>query len=104
LIDLINAFAPLNNFKVHLDNKKLEGFLKPFVENDGFCIRDCSECTYCDEFVKKSMNLEEAETVCGHAQKFYREYDNYQELITNINPKKVSIQTTCVGDDGDFDF
>lgn len=42
-------------FDLHIDNKKLDGFLKYFVH--GNCIRDCNECDYCDKFAKIAINL-----------------------------------------------
>jgi collagenase-like PrtC family protease len=104
LIDLINAFAPLNHFKVHIDNKKLDGFLKPWVFQDNFCIRDCTECTYCDDFALKCVTLDEAKEISDHAVKFYKEYDHYKNLIQKINPKKVSIETDAAEKFESFEF
>ncbi len=40
-MELLDSFSPTNNFKIHMDNKKLDGFIKPFVEKDNFCKNDC---------------------------------------------------------------
>ncbi len=42
---------------VYIDNRKLDGFLNPFMFKDNFCKNMCHECGYCDEYVKKAMDL-----------------------------------------------
>lgn len=103
LVDLINMFASLNSFKLHVDNKKLQGFIKPFVEKDHFCIRDCTECDYCDAFAKKCVDLTEAEEISKAATKFYEEYDHFGRLLEKIKVEKKS-QAKKVYKDTDEDF
>jgi collagenase-like PrtC family protease len=105
LVDLINMFAPLNSFKLHIDNKKLEGFLKPFVEKDHFCVRDCTECDYCDAFAKKCVDPKEAEEISAAATRFYEEYDQYGRLLDSVQAKKkVAAGNVYQDDDEDFDL
>jgi collagenase-like PrtC family protease len=104
LIDLINAFAPLNHFKVHVQNKKLEGFIKPFFEKEHFCIRDCTECDYCDRFAENCVDLREAGEVCDLAQKFYQEFDHFKDVIHHQIPQKTKIKETELEQNGDFEF
>jgi hypothetical protein len=104
LIDLINLFAPMNSFNVVVDNKKLEGFIKPFVKRENFCTRDCSQCSYCDTFVEKCIDLKEAEEISELARRFYREYDEYEGMVNHIKPKKVSLLTHTMKEEGDFEF
>jgi collagenase-like PrtC family protease len=109
LIDLVNCFAPLNSFKVEVDNKKLEGFLKPFYEKDYFCIRDCTDCDYCDVFARKCIKEKEAEEICELAKKFYEEYSGFNQLVNSVrvntdteNPRKV--ENKHHDDESEFEF
>lgn len=42
---------------VYIDNKKLDGFIRPFVDHEGFCKNMCDSCGYCDSFVDKAMDV-----------------------------------------------
>lgn len=42
---------------VYIDNKKLDGFLNPFIQKDYFCKNMCHECGYCNEYAKKAIDL-----------------------------------------------
>lgn len=46
---------------VYIDNKKLNDFIRPFVENEDFCKDKCDKCGYCDEFVDRAVNLSNTE-------------------------------------------
>ena len=85
LMDLLTMFAQTTSFKVHIDNKKLEGFLKPFVEKDHFCRRDCSSCGYCSGFAAKCMNPEETRELMDLAAGYLLEYDRYRMLLDSVN-------------------
>ena len=104
LVDLINLFAPMNAFKASIDNKKLEGFIKPFVENDNFCIRDCPACNYCEAFAKKYLQSPELEEVNRLARQFYQQYDKYNQMIKQIEIEDTSFLQDKLEDEGDFDF
>ena len=39
----------------YLDNKALEGFLKPFFDDHEFCTGDCDACGHCAFFAAASM-------------------------------------------------
>ncbi|WP_054742448.1 U32 family peptidase [Cellulosilyticum ruminicola] len=86
VFDLINMFHDINKFKIYLDNKKLEGFIKPFVEKDDFCAHDCEKCKYCDNFSEKVIDYKKAEEVIQYAKDFYNEFDKFTvELRKDIN-------------------
>ncbi|MGD2087801.1 MAG: U32 family peptidase [Candidatus Aminicenantes bacterium] len=104
LVELINLFAPMNTFKVFVDNKKLEGFIKPFVEKDNFCTRDCPACNYCETFAKKCINIREAEEINRAAKQFYQQYDRYNNMIKEINAQETSLLQDKLECDGDFGF
>jgi collagenase-like PrtC family protease len=104
LIELINLFAPMNTFKVSVDNKKLAGFIKPFVEKDNFCARDCPSCGYCDRFAGKNLDTEEAREVSRKAHQFYRQYDRYNKMLRSLKPRQPAFLENKMQDSGDFDF
>ncbi|MCB2354689.1 U32 family peptidase [Clostridium estertheticum] len=84
LMELLDMFLPTNNFKVNLENKKLDGFIKRFYENEGFCKHDCTTCNYCDSYVKNCMDIEKTQEVIEMSNKFYKEYDQYRKLLSTV--------------------
>jgi hypothetical protein len=103
MFDLINMFYSINHFKIRLDNKKLEGFIKPFYEVPGFCKRDCERCHYCDKFAKKIIDYPEAENMIKTADDFYQEFDKYNKMMETSN-KKEKEETTEESIDVDFNL
>lgn len=56
LLDMKQLKEFYNNFGISIDNKKLDGFLKYFVENrcsDSYC----EECRYCDRWSEKAVEV-----------------------------------------------
>lgn len=96
LMDLLDLFAPTNSFNVHLDNKSLDGFIKPFLENPQFCKESCGTCSYCDNFVKKALDYAKSRKVFDVAQDFYSQYDQYTNMLqkNSISPEKEEKNTT----------
>lgn len=85
IIDLLELFNPINTFRINLDNKKLDGYIKPFYEKRDFCKRNCLACGYCDSFIKKCTNYEEAEKINSIARKFYSECDEYLNMVESVH-------------------
>lgn len=85
LLDIINMFRPINSFNIRLDNKKLEGFIKPFYENENFCRRDCEACNYCDKYAKNIIDFKKAKEIIQLAGKFYNEYDKFMGMLKSFN-------------------
>lgn len=81
LMDLAYLFHSQNSFRIDFQNKKLDGFLKPFVKIDGFCKRDCETCGYCDKFAQKIIDYEKAAEIVRSAGNFYSEFDKFNQLI-----------------------
>jgi collagenase-like PrtC family protease len=117
LIDLLTMFAKLTSFSVYVDNKKLDGFIKPFFEIENFCKNNCSQCRYCESFAKKCIDYDQAKEVVELAKKFYNDYDQYKKLLNTEKPGNEAIeQDECKPakellllkdmkqDRGDFDF
>lgn len=99
LMDLINMFYSINNFKVYLDNKKLEGFIKPFYENKKFCVKDCYSCNYCSNFAKKVIDYREAQESIDLAHRFYSEYDEFTRAINKNRTQEIKSEVNI-----DFDL
>lgn len=87
LIDLLELFGSPYAFKINLDNKKLEGYIKPFYEVPGFCKRDCDKCGYCELFAKRNIDYENAKEINNMAKEFYSKYDEYMDMIKPISNK-----------------
>jgi len=113
LMDLLVMFAKLNSFKVYIDNKKLDGFIQPYFENDNFCKKDCTECKYCETFSEKCITHDKAEEIIKMAKKFYVSYDQYNKLISEADNRKfvenksnnfVEDNNELSNDQGDFNF
>lgn len=119
LMDLLTMFANLTSFKVYVDNKKLEGFIKPFVEKENFCKNMCNKCRYCESYARKCIDYKKAEETITMAREFYNQYDQYQNLLQQVNPgqdgvkvndnasedkKKFLLLNSKQHDSGDFDF
>lgn len=84
LLDILNMFAPLNHFNVFLDNKKLEGYLKPFYEKKHFCQHDCGNCRYCDSFAPRCIDFRGAEEIIDAARTFYDDYDQFKRMLQDL--------------------
>lgn len=85
LMDLIYMFQPQNSFKIPIDNKKLDDFIKPFLTKDDFCKRDCTACQYCDRYAKKIIDYNEAQRIIDLARDFYAEYDGFNKMLKTVN-------------------
>lgn len=85
VMDLIYLFYEMNSFKVNLNNKKLEGFIKPFFEKKIICKNDCERCKYCDGFATKVIDMDSANEMKINAEKFYLEFDQYNGLLNSAN-------------------
>lgn len=96
LMDLLDMFSPTNRFKVFVDNKKLDAFVKPFAEGLHHCNRDCMKCNYCDTFAKKSIDMDKADEITSLANSFYNEYDlyknNLKEVLSSQEEKSIPLE------------
>ena len=87
LLELLDLFAPTTHFKTRIANKKMTDFIKPFVEKEDFCARDCPACRYCDRFAEKCIDHKEAGTVSSMANTFYNQYDSFKTLLDAVKNK-----------------
>jgi collagenase-like PrtC family protease len=100
-MDLQYLFHSQNSFRIDFDNKKLEGFIKPFVEIDGFCKRDCEECGYCETFAQRIIDYKKAAEVIRSAEYFYAEFDAFNQMIKEANQRE-AIEKPSLDDDFDL--
>lgn len=111
LMDLLTMFSTMNNFKIYIDNKQLQGFIKPFYEVEHFCQNNCLHCNHCKTFARRCIDFEKAREIIGMAEKFYNDFDRYKQLINDLprnitrenEPKLLEVNGTQL-DGGDFDF
>ncbi|MEF2965788.1 U32 family peptidase [Paenibacillus sp. M1] len=105
LIDLLELFNSPYNFKFNLDNKKLDGFIKPFKEVDNFCKRNCYSCGYCERFAQKNLDYDEAVQINKLATEFYENCDEFKNLINVEYVKDENDEDKLVSVEGNkFDF
>jgi collagenase-like PrtC family protease len=87
-MDLQYLFHSQNSFRIDFDNKKLDGFIKPYVEIDGFCKRDCEKCGYCEKFARKIIDYEKAAEVIRSAEHFYTEFDAFNQMMEEVKQRE----------------
>jgi Peptidase family U32 len=103
LHDLITIFAPYTSFQSYMDNKKLDGFVKTFVNNPEFCEDACDVCGYCEGFSKKCMDPEKVAALNEEALAYFKETDKFTHLHTSETPEQP--EKTVFQEDGlDFEF
>jgi len=73
---LLYLFAPADIVRAAVDNRKLDGFLQPFVDTEGFCRRDCTQCDYCGEFARRCFDADGEAAARAHAG-FLRSQDPF---------------------------
>ncbi|EPR13011.1 U32 family peptidase [Ruminiclostridium papyrosolvens] len=84
LMDLLRVFSPTNLFNIKIDNKKLEGYLKPFFDIPNFCKNNCPECNYCNSFLEKSINVDKAKVENNNAINYYTGFDEFTNSIKQV--------------------
>lgn len=94
LMDLLTMFARLTGFTVFVDNKKLDGFIKPFVEKKNFCRYDCTHCHYCETFARKCIDYEKANEIAAAAHVFINDYDSFKKMIDVDNMENTATTAT----------
>lgn len=88
LMELLDMFSPTNSFHIYVDNKKLDGFIKPFVNKHGFCKNDCTTCKYCENFAKEHLEYDRIDKVFHLAENFYSQYDQFTNMVRDAKIKK----------------
>jgi collagenase-like PrtC family protease len=80
LVDLLFMFSTSKQLQVKLSNRKLDGFLKPFAEHDGFCPRNCAEHSYCSRFAEKVLEGTGAEQILSAGCQFLTQNDPFKKV------------------------
>ena len=57
LCDLLTMFLPTISHSF-IDNKKLDGFIDKFYDNNNLCNDNCDKCNYCFSYAEKCMDVE----------------------------------------------
>ena len=74
---MVRSFPAL---EVYLDNKKLDGFMKYFI--DGHCKGDpCDGCSYCHDIARKALKIDE-----DYRQRFLKTYKKVLDEIVEGRP------------------
>jgi collagenase-like PrtC family protease len=84
LMELFDLFNPTTSFRVFIHNRCLDGFIEPFYKNENFCKNDCQRCNHCEAFARKCVDLKEIGESAHRASEFYREYDQFGQLLAAI--------------------
>jgi collagenase-like PrtC family protease len=80
LVELLFMFSPTNQLQVKLDNRKLDGFLKPFVEHDHFCPKNCEEHSYCNRFAEKVLEGTGVDKIFRAGSQFLIQNDPFKTI------------------------
>jgi len=110
LFELLNMFAPVSSFRVPVDNKKLDGYIKHFYENPGFCGHNCSFCRFCEARAKKCIDIGKLEEVYNLARDYYSQSDPVKENVDAViaadsqTPDGRITAEDTVQDNDDFNF
>jgi collagenase-like PrtC family protease len=85
LFELLDVFAPTNAFMISVDNRKLDGFIEPFYKNPYFCKNNCESCGYCENYIKKCIEIDKVDETNAIAREFYKSYDSFTKLVQTVN-------------------
>ena len=89
LLKLLDLFNPTSHFKVSIANKYLDGYLQPFLQQEGFCRNDCLNCRYCEKFAAGCLSPSEVKETYDSARDFFNRYDPFKRLLESINNEKI---------------
>lgn len=104
LMELLDMFNPMTKFRVPIDNKRLEGFLEPFVKNRNFCGHDCIHCGHCEDFAGKCIDIEKARQTINMAREFYQGYDEFNQVLRRDEEEPAKKIFRDEGIEVNFDF
>ncbi|MEK3834080.1 MULTISPECIES: U32 family peptidase [unclassified Paenibacillus] len=105
LMELLDMFSSNYAYKFSVDNKLLDGFLKPFYDIQGYCKKDCTRCSYCDRYASKSVVSDGVNEISALAKDFHTKYDDYKKFVRAVDhDKKEEASSTVGGIEIEFDF
>lgn len=107
LMDLLRLFSPSNLFNIKIDNKKLDGYLKPFFDIPHFCKNHCTSCNYCNTFSMKAIDDKETKENNINAVNYYNGQDTFinsiREVVDEVTKEAMAYENTDKAV-VDFDF
>jgi collagenase-like PrtC family protease len=93
LMELLDMFNPTCSFRFFVDNKKLDGYIRPFYENEAFCKNDCDSCNYCEAFARKTIDYKEGERVIDMARNYFTQCDSYEKIVAALGESNGSVKS-----------
>jgi len=72
--NMVNSFRAkrlLKDIDVYIDNKKLDGFIKKFIEED-CSLKQCSQCQYCNRIAKETVVYDQEKM--EETKRFHKEF------------------------------
>lgn len=102
LVDLFELFNCPYSFKVSIDNKKLNGFIKKFFEDSFSCNKNCEQCGYCKSYAIKSTDYQGMQQTNDMARDFYHEFDQYSQMLNEQREVKRTVRTAVQMTEFDF--
>ena len=97
LEDLLYLFSPPSAVRLSVPNGELDGFLKPFYENSGFCKRDCLHCNYCDAVAKRFFDNSETRDTIESSLKALSTEDPFSKMIESVTASPTTAKETPDG-------
>ncbi|AKJ65323.1 U32 family peptidase [Kiritimatiella glycovorans] len=83
LTDLMFLFSPREFFPFKVDNRALDGFLKPFTRSDDFCPRDCTRCDYCEKYARRIFGDQNPEQVVAMIREKIGASDPFTKMMSS---------------------
>lgn len=93
LIDLLELFNCPYNFKVSLDNKRLDRFILPFTQAS-FCHSDCGNCSYCKDFLQANFETVDFQKMNDLAKRYYGDMDEFKWNLDKIENNCMNAEET----------
>jgi collagenase-like PrtC family protease len=104
LVELFDLFNLTSQFRMSMDNRSLDGFLKPFVQDETFCRNDCNNCKHCEHFAEKCIDLDMMKESSQKADTFYSEYDQFAQVMKEMKQDNSSQKEESADLTADFDL
>jgi collagenase-like PrtC family protease len=86
LKNLLYLFAPSDAVRLSVDNRRLDAFLRPFVEKEGFCRRDCTQCDYCEVYARKCFDVLKTKAIGQVYCEALRQRDPFAAVMKAAGP------------------
>ena len=80
LLDLLHVFAPYDfSHQPYIDNKKLDGYVRSFYNEEVVCQQVCEKCGYCAGYVNKAFKM--SNKMSSNAIDYYNANNLYLERL-----------------------